>query len=401
MNVGGYEGAPSSGEFAVILENHTGNSGPRGELLHILEYLHDLRGRQRALGFPESCLTYLYDIPVWVVDNCAGNRGQHGGLIVMIDLVRAHEYRYLKVTSRPFIGPYIETRTSSCQLHDSNLINTELSRCLRYFDLNAKDDLDPTSPFSTMEKIRGNKSTESFSYNAVRFLASLMKKDKDWRAFMLFRYGDNGGIKPIKSARFWAAMLVGMYLYKRIDFMLDEFCESKDHSNKQVGGTLEEVRARRKLFKWELLMMGVDYRGFHSPWNKKASAAAKDNADWSLEDQAKYVKAQRDFHKKCIESAGARDAYWREHAASRRTRGEVNRSRHARGGGGCGAGSEQQAAAASGAVAITPDLMTTPLVFRWVPACSLRACGVSVALLDWSRERRTTWLVVLQPSLAY
>jgi hypothetical protein len=52
--------------------NHTGQSGPRTELLELLDWLRRLRRRQRFLGFKESDLTYLYDIPVWVVDNCAG-----------------------------------------------------------------------------------------------------------------------------------------------------------------------------------------------------------------------------------------------------------------------------------------------------------------------------------------
>ena len=72
LNIGGYRGAPDTGEFAAMMENHTGQSGPRTELLELLDWLRRLRRRQRFLGFKESELTYLYDIPVWVVDNCAG-----------------------------------------------------------------------------------------------------------------------------------------------------------------------------------------------------------------------------------------------------------------------------------------------------------------------------------------
>jgi hypothetical protein len=176
----------------------------------------------------------------------------------MIDIVRRHEHNFLRTTSRQWIGKYVDTTTQSCQLHDSNLVNVELSRRLRWFDLNEPDPFHSLAPLST---IRGNKSTESFSYNAVRFLAGGMKKSKDWRAFMLDTYGDTDGIAPIKSARFWAAMLVGGYLYKRVDYLL-EFAEAKDHSDLQLGGTLEEVKERRDLFEWECLMMSVDYREF-------------------------------------------------------------------------------------------------------------------------------------------
>lgn len=71
-NFGGYKGAPEGGEFGFIAENHTGQSGPRTELLELLDWLARLRRRQRFLGYAESELTYLYDIPVIVVDNCNG-----------------------------------------------------------------------------------------------------------------------------------------------------------------------------------------------------------------------------------------------------------------------------------------------------------------------------------------
>ena len=71
-NFGGYSGAPEGGEFGFICENHTGQSGPRTELLELLDWLARLRSRQRFLGYNESDLTYLYDIPVIVVDNCNG-----------------------------------------------------------------------------------------------------------------------------------------------------------------------------------------------------------------------------------------------------------------------------------------------------------------------------------------
>jgi len=147
-----------------------------------------------------------------------------------------------------------------------------------------------------------------------------MKKSKDWRAFMLDTYGDNAGIAPIKSARFWAAMLVGGYLYKRIDYVL-EFAGLKDHSDLQLGGTLGEVIARRDLFEWECLMMSVDFRGFHSPWNKKASNAKLGGEwkwynphVWTLKQQAQYVKEEVEKHQLCIDSASHRNTYWLTHA---------------------------------------------------------------------------------------
>jgi hypothetical protein len=53
----------------------------------------------------------------------------------MIDIARRLEYIFLKKTSRPNIGKFVATEIVSCQLHDSNLINVQLSRTLRVLDL--------------------------------------------------------------------------------------------------------------------------------------------------------------------------------------------------------------------------------------------------------------------------
>ena len=62
VNIGGYRGAPDTGEFGTIIENHTGQSGPRAELLELLDWLRRLRRRQRFLGFKEGDLTYMYGV---------------------------------------------------------------------------------------------------------------------------------------------------------------------------------------------------------------------------------------------------------------------------------------------------------------------------------------------------
>ena len=64
-NIGGYPGAPETGEFAFLMENHTGKSGPRHELQELLAWLAGVRKRQRFLGYAEAECTYLYDIAVW------------------------------------------------------------------------------------------------------------------------------------------------------------------------------------------------------------------------------------------------------------------------------------------------------------------------------------------------
>ena len=233
-NIGGFQGAPDAGEFAFLLENHPGKSGPRHELIELLAWLEGVRKRQRFLGYAESELIYLYDIAVWVnagplppilrpalattkserltahslptvnpqvCDNCSANRAGNG-LITMIDIVRRHEYEYLKGV-RPDIGKFVKTVTVSCQLHDSNLVSTLGGKKLRVLDTTKPDPFQPAvSP--AVKEIKGNKKTESFSFNAVRFLATCFKKSKAWKAFMLSRYGDTQGIKSIKMARFWA-----------------------------------------------------------------------------------------------------------------------------------------------------------------------------------------------------
>ena len=47
------------------------------------------------VGYKEDELVYLYDCPVFPMDNCSGNRATHG-LKTMIDIVRRHEYNFLR-----------------------------------------------------------------------------------------------------------------------------------------------------------------------------------------------------------------------------------------------------------------------------------------------------------------
>ncbi len=230
------------------MENHSGEGGPRYELQELLVWLEGVRKIQRFLGFAESELTYLYDIAVWgntpifpaplpspwkserltathclscrvllkprpVVDNCSANRAQNG-LLSMIDIVRRYEYEYLK-TIRSGMGKFVATVTVSCQLHDSNLVNVLLSKLLRMLDTTEPDPFQPEINPAVPE-IKGNKQTESFSFNAVRFLATCFKRSKEWKAFMLSEYGDTQGIKSIKSARFWAVSL-RMHANRRIE----------------------------------------------------------------------------------------------------------------------------------------------------------------------------------------
>ena len=93
----------------------------------------------------------------------------------------------------------------------------------------------------------------------VRFLASAFKKSKDWSSFMCADYGDTDGIPPIKSARFWAAMIIGGdYLYKRIPFMFEYF-DAKDHSELQLGkddGTIEQLQKTPEAFRIRLFNDG-------------------------------------------------------------------------------------------------------------------------------------------------
>jgi hypothetical protein len=49
----------------------------------------------------------------------------------MLDIIRKVEYEFLRNTCRPNIGKYVLTETVSCHLHDSNLVNVELSRMLK------------------------------------------------------------------------------------------------------------------------------------------------------------------------------------------------------------------------------------------------------------------------------
>ena len=119
----------------------------------------------------------------------------------MLKVVRRLEFLYLRDSGvRARIGKFVELELVSCQHHDSNLFDTHVNRKKRVLDETRPD------PFNQLAagKIAGNKSTECWAYNKVRFLADNFKKYKDFKAFMLSNYGDDAGIAPIKSSRFWA-----------------------------------------------------------------------------------------------------------------------------------------------------------------------------------------------------
>eukprot|EP01045_Picozoa_sp_COSAG04_P011925 COSAG04_NODE_784_length_10316_cov_32.065088_5_plen_121_part_00 len=117
----------------------------------------------------------------------------------MLEVVRRLEYLHLKNVRRN-IGKYVATVTVPCQHHDSNLFDTQGNRYKRVHDETRPDPFNGAPP----AKVPGNKSTECWAYNRVRFIAGNFKKCKGFRAFMLSKYGDKGGIHPLKSSRFWA-----------------------------------------------------------------------------------------------------------------------------------------------------------------------------------------------------
>jgi hypothetical protein len=89
----------------------------------------------------------------------------------MIEIVRRLEYLFLKATTRKNIGKYVETITQSCQLHDSNLINVELSRLLRALDLTKCDPFQPHKfPAIEKERFTSQKNSECWSIMIARFI---------------------------------------------------------------------------------------------------------------------------------------------------------------------------------------------------------------------------------------
>jgi hypothetical protein len=225
----------------------------------------------------------------------------------MIEYVRRLEYNFLKRTRRPYIGKYVKTEIQSCQLHDSNLVNVELSRRLRMLDLTRRDPFNGLMP--AIDEIKGNKKTESWSINTARFISSSVKKEGTWKNFLLDNYGDNEGIKSVKSARFWSVMiLMGTYWYKRMKYLL-EFAEiMKDsYEDNQIGANLKDLRRNKELFESDCLLEYVDYHGFHKGWNYGAS-------NFNSGKQAKKAHRTVKFHKRCLTDRSAREAFWNYYA---------------------------------------------------------------------------------------
>eukprot|EP01052_Picozoa_sp_SAG31_P037794 SAG31_NODE_4937_length_2850_cov_1.979644_3_plen_654_part_01 len=93
VNLCGYAPyANGRGELLQIMESFDGQSGPRPEILNLLVTLANIRSRQTVLGIAFEHHLYLLDIPVWLGDNCNGNRGWKNGALVIIDVIRRLEY---------------------------------------------------------------------------------------------------------------------------------------------------------------------------------------------------------------------------------------------------------------------------------------------------------------------
>eukprot|EP01047_Picozoa_sp_COSAG01_P059413 COSAG01_NODE_7130_length_3337_cov_2.203212_1_plen_864_part_00 len=319
---GGWEGAPTKGEYLAYMEMHVG-SGPREETKILIEFFKDLRTELRNLGFGMELGggVYLYDFPVWALDNTASNSGEGintgtNGLLAMIDLVRRHEYNYLKRTGLRQMGRYVPTIGVSCQHHDSNLVAVHLSRLLRNLDLTTRDPFNRQSRPMAEDYIRGNKKTESFTLNAVRFIAGGLKQDRRWKSFLEAHFADFAGMPVVKSSRFWSVQIVAAdYLYPRMK-ALWEFADSTadmdrlGHNDcKQMASTLAYAREHRELFEFDCLLLHVDYYGFQQPWNKNAADETR-----TPDEQAAYVKETVDLHTQCLSDAAARHAYWVEHS---------------------------------------------------------------------------------------
>jgi hypothetical protein len=209
---GGWPGAAEKGDFITFIEMFLGG-GPRAETKVLIGYFRDvIRKSLYEMGITVGGGIYLYDFPVWALDNTASNSGAGintgtRGLLAMIDLVRRHEYLYLKRSGLREMGRYVKTIGVSCQHHDSNLVAVHLSRLLRALDTSQRDPFTHAQKMSETD-IRGNKKTESFAINAARFIAGCLKQDTRWGDCCKTHAGDEKGLPVVKSARFWSVQIV-------------------------------------------------------------------------------------------------------------------------------------------------------------------------------------------------
>ena len=197
------------------------------------------------------------------------------------------------------------------QHHDSALVAVELNRSLRKLDaeepcpFTGRAALDWLGP----EGVRGQNSKECWSSNVARFLAGCFKKNSSWGSYMLSKYGDDGGIPVVKSARFWSVMIVASdYLYTRFDYVFKFHQERREmYKDKQIGKTLEYAALNKDLLEFDWLLNAVDYHGFHSAFNKSAQEKA-------AQEQAAYVRRVVEEHKAMATDDTKMLAHWRKHA---------------------------------------------------------------------------------------
>ena len=238
-------------------------------------------------------------------------------MLVAIDVIRRLQYKWLcKTQLRGPMGPYVKTERVSCQHHVSNIANVKSAANLFALDCPDGPDGPPAlDPFDLtgerrLQKIRGNKSKENLSSNTARFLGQGAKRKKLWRSFMQHIHGSVRKIPVVKSARFWSVLRVAVYLYAHQDFLWEFNARYKQRlRDSQLGSTFDYVEANREfnVHGWQL--MGVEYYGFHAPFNKSAANATPAA-------QARVVHEHAQIHdklRKSVNRAG-RVTFFIEHA---------------------------------------------------------------------------------------
>eukprot|EP01049_Picozoa_sp_SAG25_P006344 SAG25_NODE_473_length_7639_cov_9.447082_6_plen_976_part_00 len=299
LNLGGYEHAPKRGEFTCYLEEYSGESGPRVELVALLHKLREMRRRQDEMGIPKSEQIYLYDLPAAVGDNCSSNRGPNSGMITMIEIVRRHEFLFLR-TIRPNMQRFVPTVFQSCQHHDSALVQVLMDFLRRQLDTEQPCPCSDRACAEWMVSdgeagVRGQNTKECWSSNVARFLAGTFKKRDDWTTHLLHTTGDATGIPVVKTSRFWSVIIVaGDYLYPRIE-EVQKFREKyiSTLKAKQLGKTLNYAAQNWDLLDFDWLTDAVMYHSFHQPFNYGAEHNTAD-------EQAKYIHDQVEYYQKML-----------------------------------------------------------------------------------------------------
>ncbi len=126
-------------KMSTLIEkiDKTSECGALGYVELILGWVDDVRSLQRRLGEKDEHLLNIYDVGVFMVDNCPENVGANGGVCYLLEERRALAYVELQESDvrGSALGAYVKSKIVHCGLHVVNTFSSNYNARWKESDL--------------------------------------------------------------------------------------------------------------------------------------------------------------------------------------------------------------------------------------------------------------------------